>query len=345
MEILKMKKLLIMMLFMNMLSHVALGNVRLENVTSVKISESINEVAGTAIFTIPKHYKLNDQKTILEQFKVGDPVVISLGYYKDNDVDLAEEFVGYIKEIESDLPLKIHCEDEAYILRQTNVVKSWQSVTLLKMLRDIVPSGITVEAPDMSLGRYEIDNANVYDVLLKLKEDYGLYCKLKGGVLSVGLRDLLDLKQIQTVHAYTLNPTSVIPNFVKQNSLKFKRKADFKLRVKVNSVNAKNKKTSVEFGSKDTDASVINITYPGRYSEGELKKYAESIYNKRCYDGFSGTITGFGTPRTRAGDALFILNKSDQTQDGKYLIESVEVNYGNDAGYSRENTLSYKLTT
>ncbi len=332
-----------MMLFMNMLSYVTLGNVKLDNVTSIKITESINEVSNVAKLTIPKHYRLNDQKTILEQFKVGDPVTISFGYYKEDNVDIEVEFTGYIREIESDLPLVLLCEDESYILRQTNVIKSWRSATLLQVLREIVPSGITVECPVVPLGRFQIDNASVYDVLNKIKEDYGLYSRLKNGVLRVGLRDLVDMKQMQATHAYVLNPTSVAGDFTKSNDLKFKRKTDFKLKVKVTCVDSANKKKTVEVGSKDADASVINITYPGSFTEAELRKYGESIYNKRCYDGYTGSITGFGTPRTHAGDALQIEDKDDISRSGKYLIEAVDITYSSDSGISRNNTLSYRL--
>lgn len=332
-----------MMLFNNMISAVTLGNVQLNNVSSFEITESIDEIANTAKLIIPRSYKLLDQKAILEQFKVGDKATIKAGYYYGNDVDLQEEFSGYIKEVSSDFPLEILLEDESFILRQTNFVKSYQNATLEQVLYDIVPKGIKIQCPKMPLGRFQISNASAFDVLSQIKEDYGVFSRMKNGTLHIGLRDLLVDKQIMTTHEYILNPTSPAGNLVKKNDLKYKRKGDFKLLVKVSSIPVKGKKVEAEWGSKATDASAINITYPGSFNKNQLLEYAKSIYNKRCYDGYTGDITGFGTPRTHAGDALQLRDSVQPERSSKNLIEKVVISYSESAGISRKNTLSYRL--
>ncbi|MFV0378347.1 MAG: hypothetical protein ACK5JD_13720 [Mangrovibacterium sp.] len=332
------KILIIMLLFLNMTARVTLGNVQLNNISSFEVQESILDMSNTAKITIPRNYAALDGKFILEQFKVGDPMAIYAGY----DGELALEFKGYIREIESDYPLVIHCDDETYPLRQNDLVKSYPAATLRQVLTDIIPDGLSFNCPDVSLGRFQIDHESSFQVLQRIKEDYGLYSRLQNGVLSVNLRDLTNSSGL-TVHSYVLNPGDKIMNLVKKNELKYKRKEDYKLHVKVTALKPDGKKQTVEVGSKTKDASLIQVTYPGTYSEAELLAYATSIYNKRCYDGYNGTITGFGTPRTHAGDALEISDKDEEQRSGRYLIEKVVISYDEGSGFSRENSLSYKL--
>ena len=107
----------IMMLYLNLTAMATLGKVMLKNVSQFEISESIMEMSNTAKITIPKTYSKLDQKTILEYFKVGDPVKIEAGYYREDFRDVALEFTGFIREIESDIPLVIHCDDETSSFR------------------------------------------------------------------------------------------------------------------------------------------------------------------------------------------------------------------------------------
>lgn len=332
-----------MMLYLNMTAKATLGKVLLKNVSQFEISESIMEMSNTAKITIPKTYSKLDQKTILEYFKVGDAVKIEAGYYRDDFTDVALEFTGFIREIESDIPLVIHCDDETYPLRQTNYVKSYKDTTLKQVLTDILPKTITFECPDIKLGRFQIDNESSFQVLQRVKNDYGLYSRLQSGVLIVNLRDIINGSQIKEVHTYVLNPQNTAGNLVKKNELKFKRKEDYKLHVKVSSMTPDGKKITVDVGNKDKGASLIQFTYPGKYTEAHLRKIATSIYNNRCYDGYTGTITGFGLPRTHAGDALVIDDQTEPDRAGKYLIEKVVITYDESSGFSRKNELSYKL--
>ena len=326
-----------------MTAKATLGNVALKNISAFEISESILEMSNTAKITIPKAYNKIDQKAVLDQFNVGSAVTIDAGYYREGWEDMKREFTGYIREIESDIPLVVYCDDETYPLRQNCLVGSWKSVTLKEVLAFIVPKTIGFECPDVNLGRFQIDKESSYQVLQRIKNDYGLYSRLQAGALQVNLRDIAVGAAIKDVHTYVVNPETAGGNLVKKNELKFKRKEDFKLRVKVTSVLANGKKTTVEVGNKGDESSVLQFTYPGSYTEKQLTELANGIYNKRCYDGYSGTITGFGLPRTHAGDVLEIDDKKEADRKGRYLIEKVEVGYNESSGFSRKNTLSYKV--
>lgn len=324
-----------MLAYLNLNARVTLGNVRLENVSQFEISESITEMSTTAKITIPKNYALKQDVAILQQFKVGDKVTIKAGY----DGDYQNEFIGYISEIDSDIPLIISCED-MYKLRQNNIVKSYPAGTKLKtVLHDIVPNDekITIECDDVTIGKYSIDNASTFAVLQDLSSNFGLYSRLQNGVLKVGLA--YDYGANTRTHEY------VIGKNVKQNQLKYKRAEDVKIRFKAVATNPNGKKTTVIVGAKEKDASERTLNFAGPMSEEELKKQASAALAKVRFDGYQGCITGFGMPHTRAGDALLVkdeFEKDNEYREGSYLIESVTISYGN-GGFSRENKLSYKI--
>lgn len=330
-----------MLLFLNMNARVTLGNVGLKNVNKFEVSENILEMSNTAKITIPRNYAKLNEKPILEQFKVGDKVVIESGY----EGDYQTEFVGYIKEIESDAPVVIHCEDETYPLRQTNYIKSYQNATLKQVLSDVIPTKLMkVDCPDVKLGKFQIDNASAFAVLQTLMRDFGLYSRLQNGVLKVGLAYEFGDKTKE--HTYYLNELPTETTFrgnVKKCDLKYKRKEDFKVRYKAIANNPNGKKTTVIVGNKDGDASERTLNFAGPLTEAQLKAAAMGVMAKTVYDGYTGDITGFGMPRTHAGDSLVITDGEQPEREGKYLIEKVEITYDDSSGFARKNTLSYKI--
>jgi len=328
-----------MLLFMNMTAEVQLGNVSLKNVNNFEIDENILEMSNTAKITIPRNYGKLNGKAILEQFKPGDKVTIDSGY----NSEFEREFTGYIREIESDIPLIIHCDDETYPLRQTNYIKSYKNASLKQILTDIIPSSIKFECPDVNVGKYQIDNASAFAVLQDLMKHYGLYSRLQEGTLKVGLA--YEFGENTTNHIYTINAPSdkLFQANVKKNELKFKRKEDFKVRYKAISNNPNGKKTVVIVGNKEKDASERTLNFAGPMTEDQLRERANAVMAKVVYDGYTGDITGFGLPRTHAGDALTLRDSLEPERAGKYLIEKVNISYNESSGFSRKNTLSYKI--
>jgi len=326
-----------MLVYLNMAAQVTLGNVFLKNISEFEISESVLEMSNTAKITIPRNFAKLADKPILEQFKVGDKMKIECGYYldKSDTGTFVSEFTGYIQEIESDFPLVIHCEDESYVLRQTNFIKSYKAATLKQILSDIIPAGITFECPDVNVGKYQIDKASAYTVLNDLVKNYGLYSRLNGSHLKVGLA--YDFVGKSAVHQYDIHAN------VKKNELKYKRAIDFKMRFKAVATNPNGKKTTVTIGSTETDASERTLNFAGPMTETQLKEAAKGVMAKAVYDGYTGSITGFGTPRTHAGDALKLIDKLEPERAGTYLIEKVDITYNESEGFQRKNTLSYKI--
>lgn len=322
-----------------MSANVTLGNVLLKNINQFEIDENILEMSNTAKITIPRNYGKLKGKAILEQIKAGDKVTLEAGY--DNVFN--REFTGYIREIESDIPLIIHCDDETYPLRQTNFIKSYQSATLKQILTDIIPSTMTFECPDVNIGKYQIDNASAFAVMQDLMKTYGLYSRLQDGKINVGLA--YDFGDKTTTHIYTINSPADRPftTNVKKNDLKFKRKEDFKVRYKAISNNPNGKKTTVIVGNKEKEASERTLNFAGPLTESQLRERALAVMAKTVYDGYTGDITGFGLPLTHAGDSLDIRDALEPERAGRYLIEKVNITFNDSSGYSRKNTLSFKV--
>lgn len=327
------------MLYFNMCCRITIGNVRFDSCSSFTIDENILEISNSAKIVIPRLWKSLKNGFILDHIKVGNKVLIESGY---ND-QLTTQFIGYVSEIEDSTPLVIHCDDEMYLLKRNNVVKSYKNVTLKEVLSDIIPKEINIECPDMRIGKYVIDNITSYNVLQSLSKDFGLYSRLIDSTLKVGLAYEYGNNTKRHVYVLSQDPRVIKNGIIKVNTkdsaLKYRRKEDVKIRYKAIANNPNGKKVVVEIGDKGGDVSVRTLNFPGPLTETELRERATGILSKVRYDGYTGTVTGFGLPQTRAGDSLTIRDFLHQDRQGTYLIEQVSVTYDESNGFQRENTL------
>lgn len=318
--------------YLNMSARITIGKIYFDDITSVEIDQSITEISSTARIVIPRFYKQLDNKYPLDFIRSGDQVTIEFGY---EETGINVEYRGYVREISADIPLEITC-DQLYPLRQNNIVKSYKSVTLRQLLTDVIQGTFikSVECPDVQLGKYIIDNASTYQILDKIKEEFGFYAKLIGDVLTVGFAWDWNVG-FTAAHVYDKQ------NNVKSSDLRYRMADEFNVRVRVKIRNKKSTEAYVEVGSKDKDATVHTIEYAAD-SEEVAKKIAEARLKKAVYTGYTGDITGFGFPITKAGDSIQIIDRREPYRDGTYLIEKVTITYSS-AGISRKNELAFKI--
>ena len=85
----------------------------LDRISSAEISKTVETLGDKAMVVIPRRYG-NEQGELREFISVGDRVKLELGY----NGELAVEFEGYIREIESGFPMKLHLDDETFFMRQ-----------------------------------------------------------------------------------------------------------------------------------------------------------------------------------------------------------------------------------
>lgn len=325
--------ILTMFFYLNQNARITIGKVVFDHINSVEIEENVNLLSGSAKITLPRNYQELNGKPVLDYLHVGDKVIIELGY----DGNLNKEYTGYVREISSDIPIEIEC-DEMYLLRQNNLIKSYKTVTLRQLLTDITQgTNINqIECPEADLGKYIIDNASTYAVLRKLKEELGLYSRLYDDLLHVGFA--WDWQPDFTAnHTYTMHEN------VRKNNLKFRRESDFHVKVRVNIHHANGKVETVEYGSNNPDAAVSTINMTNR-SVDDANAIAKARYRRSVYNGYTGDITGFGVPKVHAGDSLTIKDKAQPEREGTYLVEKTIIHYSQSpTGFRRNNELAYKI--
>jgi len=299
-------------------------------VNKVEIYKTVKELGNTAVVRLPRNYKELDGKSILELMTAGDPVTIWLGYNGEYN----EEFKGYIKTIESNTPLVLQLDDEFYPLKRNTFNTSFPKGVTLREILEYVSSGYEIDCPDVVMEGFQISNVSTYEVLTAIKEQYGFYTRIDGNVLRcLWAYDMVNFSK----HTYTFYTETV-----KTNNLSYRRAEDVQIKLKAISNLRTGKKLKYETGSNEKEASVRTLNF-GPLSESELKERAEQEYKRLVFDGFSGTITGFGNPRTNPGDTLEIINPKEPDQNGEYLIDDVTIIYDLNLGYERKNTPSYKL--
>ncbi|MBI9063284.1 MAG: hypothetical protein JEZ14_14985 [Marinilabiliaceae bacterium] len=303
--------------------------IQFDNVNRIEIVESVKELGDKATIVLPRNYRKLSGKGVLEYLKVGDPVVIELGY----DGNYFEEFRGYLGEIESSAPLVLHVDDAFYPLKRNNFTKAWPSITLRDLLAYVAP-GYTIACPEVNLGTFQVNNASSYRVIRELQKQYGFYSYVRGNVLTCQFA--YDVRGTGNDFTYAFYKN------VKKNNLKYHRAEDVKVRIKAISNLRNGKKLRYEVGSDERSASVRTLNF-GPLDMDALKEAASQWYNKLSFDGYTGTITGFSYPRTHAGDTLTIADELEPERAGRYLVEKTVIRYGLTSGYERENTLSFRV--
>ncbi len=327
-------------LYYNMSCKVTIGNVIINYVNSITIIESIKKLSDTGTIILPREYleasvngskKTFAGKNILDFIKVDNAVTIELGY----DDDLATEFTGYVTSISADIPLVIKCEDEMFKLRKSNFAKAFSSVSLLQLLKTISPGYSYDILDDIKLGKFTLNNESAYQILERLRKDYGLHARFVGKVLQVGF--IISLVP-QTVHQINMNRNVRAI----QNDLKFVRKEDFKILFKAISINRDGSRIKYEFGDKGGAQRTLHFM---NKTKETLKLLTEKNYKSLNFDGYRGTIPTWGLPRTKAGDSVQITdpNYENSEHDGKYLIEEVIKKFNSTDGFKRINKIGLKL--
>ena len=317
--------------YFNMTSKVTAGKVVFSHVHSIAIEESITQLGNKATVTLPRFYRTLEGESVLDYLKVGDKVSIEMGY----NGELKQEFIGYVASIDSEIPLRLMCEDEYYILKQNTLAnKSYKAATLKEVLTYAAP-GYTIDCPAVPLGKFTIDNhASTYNVIHDLQQRYSLFTRIDGKKLTVGF-------------SYEWQPGKTVQHKlhrrknVRSSDLTWKHPEDFKLRIKVEYKGAKGKKAFTYVGDEGGGTQPLVTTAT---SEAAAKELGWSRLRKTLYDGYTGTVTSFGNlPQVHAGDSIEF--QDDQTpgrESGVYLVDKVSIDYG-PGGYSRTSSLAHKI--
>lgn len=312
-----------------------IGDFTFNAVNEIEITKSVEEMGDSAIIKLPTRFKVKqngEQKYTETAIKVGDPVIITLGYEgKYSGV----EFTGYVKKIKPTIPLEIHCEDAIWLLRRKNITKTWQSVTMKEILQEVVkdtPIKLAREIQDIKLDKWIIKSANGAQVLESLKKDLLMSVFITDeGKLYCGLEQLTNIGQ--TV-VYDLNYNLV------ENNLEFKSKEDRRIKIKFTYIDAKNKRESIEVGDPDGENREYHTSVISDMKK--LREMAISELKKLKYDGFDGDITSFLVPFATRGMKAKLIDQEHPNREANYFIKKVVTTFGN-SGARRKVTLGSKL--
>ncbi|MRG45498.1 hypothetical protein GFS24_10250 [Chitinophaga sp. SYP-B3965] len=298
-------------------------------IIDVVISSSWRELTSRAEFTLPRNISFFDRYKIKEVFRIGDPVIIQLGY----DSQLYEEFSGYVVSVSADIPITIRCEDEMWRLKQIPVNYSSSAAILQTMLSQICP-GYSIDALEgVSLGGVRFAKTTVAKVLEKLQQDFNLYSYMKG-------------KQLVCGKYYADDTTAPAVSFhlernLVSNDLNYRSKEDIILKVKGTSMLSNGGKIEFELG--DDGGDNLNLSYYNITIRAELERLVRDDYEKRKRDGFDGTITAFGVPRVQHGMKANLQSFIYPDRNGTYYIDAVEKHF-DEQGYRQQITLGGKVT-
>lgn len=310
---------------------ITIGKYRLQTVREVKITTSVLNLSDTASITLPGKY-LDRWKSVEDKIKIGDEVVIKLGYDDDNET----EFNGYLKRISRDNnSLVLECEDALYLLNKNVENKEYSDVSLQVLLNDIlsqVDSNLRLECDyTYSMKKMVVFHQTALDVLKKIHEETKANIWFENKTLHIHpVYDTLEKGSTSIIYDTKIN--------VQSNELKWVDKNDKKMKIEIayNMPDGNLKKES--FGD---DKGETVTRYAATSDDTELKKIAENEYNLWNYSGYEGDFTGWLIPRTKSGESIR-LRDTERNEDGTYYVTGVEIEFGQN-GAKRKVTLGRKL--
>lgn len=314
---------------------VTIGSVVLNSVHDCRIESSWQNLTDTCQLELPSRGVLKNGSEVTEvsfedTFKVGQTVTVELGY---NGV-LNTEFEGYVAEISPKYPFTLRCEDGAYLLKRAgNLTKSYKSVTLKNLLKELMPEVVLGEGfPEVTLDNFLVERATKAKVLQELADKYGLAVYFRGNTLYAGLPF--------TTESFDARPRYDLLQNVESDGLTFKNASDVQLKARVVSILKNNNRIEIPVG--DPNGEERTLFYYNISDTATLKKLAEADLERYKYDGYTGRITGFGEPFVKHTQTVQITDPRYSEPNGFYLVDKVQVQFGAN-GFRREVEIGKKV--
>lgn len=313
-----------------MVYDIQIGNYKLGLLQSVEIHKSVDLLADTAVVIVPG-VVYNQSLDIEEKVKVGDPVIVKLGY----DDNLVTEFEGYLQRIDTDdNSIIFNLEDGIYLTRKAVKDKQF-SKTTVKEIVEYCLSEIGMKELDCTYNityeKFVIKNANAYDVLKKLQDDTKANIYMKGNQLNVH-------------PAYVEKGGDVYFDFavnVEKSDLKYRSKDDRKFEIVVEGIGLDGKKKTVTVGTTGGEKRTVKVF--NVMDDAALKQRGMEEMKYLVYDGYEGSITGWLIPYVEPTYSAHVYDKEYEYKTGSYYVVSVTTTF-DESGGVRKVELGRKLT-
>lgn len=313
-----------------MVYDIQIGNYKLGLLQSVEIHKSVDLLADTAVVIVPG-VVYNQSLDIEEKVKVGDPVIVKLGY----DDNLVTEFEGYLQRIDTDdNSIIFNLEDGIYLTRKPVKDKQF-SKTTVKEIVEYCLSEIGMKELDCTYNityeKFVIKNANAYDVLKKLQDDTKANIYMKGNQLNIH-------------PAYVEKGGDVYFDFavnVEKSDLKYRSKDDRKFEIVVEGIGLDGKKKTVTVGTTGGEKRTVKVF--NVMDDVALKQRGMEEMKYLVYDGYEGSITGWLIPYIEPTYSAHVYDKEYEYKTGSYYVVSVTTTF-DESGGVRKVELGRKLT-
>ena len=257
--------------------------------------------------TLPRNIKMGSV-SIAGLVNRGDKVSVSLGYNGNN----TEEFIGYVTYIKPTVPFEIECEDSMFLLKKGVFTKSWANARLDDIVNYILPAGMMYKTfGTVQVGQFSVSNCTAARVLQEIEKVLGLksFFRTINGVptLFTGVEYDSDnpaakYKAIAPVYSFCQN--------VQKNSLEFRSKDLGNLNIQIKATSMVPNGKNIEYQKGDTDGEMHTLHYYNLPQETLIRR-ANADYQKLMYDGYRGTLTGWGWPVTNHGDIIHLFGSNE----------------------------------
>ncbi len=302
-----------------LVSDISIGVYDFSAVVEVEVASGWDELTDTCTLTFPRKAIWRGKALASGAdplLKRGDQVTVRLGY----DETIGQVFEGYISKLMADIPVKIECQDAAYLLKRGTVSMSWREVKLDALLKAVLPSQVPFTALDVNLGQFRISKATPAEVLAYLREKYLLKSWFRGGRLYCGFAYVPELQRTHVIR-FERNVVS--------HNLEYLRKDDVKIKLKAISMKPDNKKVDYETGDPEGEQRTLHFY---NVSEATLKELANKEIERLKYEGYRGSLTTFLVPQIQHGDVVDLRSVEYPERDGRYFVRSVKTSFGMNGG-------------
>jgi hypothetical protein len=327
---------------------ISIGDYSFTALVDGEIVQDAESLTATATLSIPRRYEWNLRNIALGDdpiIKRKDKVVIKYGY----DGQMRTEFIGYIKEVKSGVPVRIECEDSMMLLKEKAGTWSFSASTTLKqVLSAVLPKDVSfVCLDDIIVGQYRFSDVTPAMILDELRSKFGLrsYFRLLPDnddvkpVLHVGWMYWLDNRQVADF-AFGQNWRDGMGLIIKSDDLTYRRAEDIRLRIKVVNIQSDNQRKEYEFGDPDGETRTLHYY---KADAATVKANAAKEMERLKYTGWRGSFSTFGEPSVSVGDVA-VIKGNEYHPDGMYLIKKVTKKFGLTTGI-RQQIEPHRLIT
>ncbi len=315
---------------------VTIGSLKLKGLESVTVESSADLLSDICSITLPGA-QYNKAYDIEGKIKRGDTVSVKLGY----NGQLHQEFSGYLKSIHPNTPMKLECEDSAYLFRKSIADKQFKKTTAVDVLKYVVDQvnkqnskqiKLVTDLSGMQFDSFTIVRSNGYQVLEKLKQETGLGIYCRGNELHCHL-------------LYTEKRGAVTYDFAKNiedtDDLEYVRAADKVVQVKV--IGRTKKGANVEATAGEAGGDVRTYQRPTISDKATLGKIADQELKKLSFDGYKGAVKGWLIPVCEIGYSAKLIDTEYPERQGSYYVNAVKTEFSKSGGV-RTVTLGVKVS-